>query len=159
MVRKPDIEYVNKYYSYGSEAKVIEFKTTEKKAKTTLPKPLQEKKLNIMVDPVALFGLTVAILMLVVMAFGLADYRSTCLEHQAMESYLSQLQDDNILLKHNYRNSYDLDVVRETALALGMVPADQVKTTVIDSRIPEPVAEETWWDDFVWGLSQLFANA
>ena len=63
MVRKPDIEYVNKYYSYGSEAKVIEFKTTEKKAKTTLPKPLQEKKLNIMVDPVALFGLAVAVLM------------------------------------------------------------------------------------------------
>ena len=159
MVRKPDIEYVNKYYSYGSEAKVIEFKTTEKKAKTQLPKPLQEKKLNILVDPVALFGLTVAVLMLIVMVFGLVDYRNTCLEHQAMEGYLSQLQDDNILLKHTYRNSYDLDVVRETALALGMVPADQVKTTVIYSQVPEAVAENTWWDDFVWGLSQLFANA
>ena len=159
MARKPDIEYINKYYSYGSEAKVIAFKTTEQKAKTQLPKPLQERKLNILVDPVALFGLVVAVLMLFVMAFGLADYRAVCVKHQNVENYLTQLQDENIMLKHNYRKSYDLDAVREAALALGMVPADQVKTTVIHSQIPEAKAEETWWDDFCWGLSQLFANA
>ena len=159
MARKPDIEYVNKYFSYGSEAKVIEFQTAGKKAKTTLPKPLQEEKRSLEVDTVALFGLIVAAFMFVVLSFGLVDFYDTCMEHQAMESYLSQLQDDNILLKHNYRKSYDLDVVRETALALGMVPMDQVKTTVIYSQVPEVVNENTWWNDFVWGLSQLFANA
>ena len=44
-------------------------------------------------------------------------------------------------------------------ICLGMVPMDQVKTTVIYSQVPEVVNENTWWNDFVWGMSQLFANA
>ena len=159
MVRKPDIEYVNQYYVHGSEAKIIEFKPSRRTPKTTLPKPLQEKKLTVLVDPVALCGLVVAVVMLIVMAVGLADYKEVCLEHEAMESYVTQLRDENLLAKHNYRKSYDLDKVRETALALGMVPASEVKTTVVTVTIPEPEAEDTWWDDFKWQLSMLFANA
>jgi len=159
MARKPDIEYINKFYVYGSEAKIIEFKTDKRTPKTTLPKPIAEKKLTVLVDPVALFGLVVAVVMLIVMAVGLVDYRSACLEKQAMESYVSQIQDDNIMLKFNYRNSYDLDTVRETALALGMVPASEATTITIYPRIPEPEATFTWWENFKWQLSQLFANA
>lgn len=159
MVRKPDIEYVNKYYVYGSEAKIIEFKTSGKHPKTTLPKPIQEKKLTILVDPVALFGLVVAVFMMVVMVIGLGDFKNACLEKQAMERYVTQLQDENIMLKHTYRNSYDLHKVEETALALGMVHASEVTTTKIVSEIPLPEAENTWWDDFLWQLSILFANA
>ena len=159
MVRKPDIEYINQYYVHGSEAKIIEFKPARRTPKTTLPKPLQEKKLTILVDPVALCGLVVAVFLLIVMAVGLADYRAVCMEHQAMEEYLTELRDENILAKHNYRKSYDLDKVRETALALGMVPASEVKTTTIDAEIPEPEAENTWWEDLKWQLSMLFANA
>ena len=159
MVRKPDIEYVNKYYVHGSEAKIIEFKTTEKQPKTTLPKPLREKKLSILVDPVALFGLMVAVFMMVVMVIGLGDFRNACLEKQEMERYVYQLQNDNILLKHNYRNSYDLHKVEETALALGMVHASEVTTTkIVYEPVPEE-AENTWWDDFLWQISMLFANA
>ena len=159
MVRKPDIEYINKYYVHGSEAKVIEFKTSKKTPKTTLPKPLQEKKMTILVDPVALFGLVVAAVMMIVMLVGLADFKAACEEKQAVASYVTELHDDNIMLKHTYRNSYDLDKVKETALALGMVPASEVTTTKIVSEIPEPEQENTWWDNFLWQLSILFANA
>ena len=159
MVRKPDIEYINKYYVHGSEAKVIEFKTSKKNPKTTLPKPLQEQKLTVLVDPVALFGLVVAVFMIIVMLVGLADFKATCVEKQVMADYVTQLHDENIMLKHTYRNSYDLDKVRETALALGMVPASEVTTTKIVSEIPEPEPENTWWDNFLWQMSMLFANA
>ena len=159
MARKPDIEYINKFYVHGSEAKVIEFKTSQRTPKTTLPKPIQEKKLSVKVDPVALLGLVVAVTMLIVMAVGLVDYRAACQEKQAMESYVTELRNDNILLRHTYRNSYDPDVVRETALALGMVPAAEVQTVAIRSFIPEQVPEWTWWENFKWQMSMLFANA
>ena len=159
MARKPDIEYINKFYVHGSEAKVIEFKTDKRTPRTTLPKPIQEKKLSILVDPVALFGLVVALTMLVVMAVGLVDYRAACLEKQATESYVTELRNDNIMLKHTYRNSYDPEVVRETALALGMIPAAEAETIAIRTVIPQQEPEWTWWENFKWQLSQLFANA
>lgn len=159
MVRKPDIEYINQYYVHGSEAKVIEFKTSKKNPRTTLPKPLREKKLTVLVDPVALFGLVVAVFMIIVMVAGLVEYKAVCQEKQAMAAYVQQLHDENVMLKHTYRNSYDLDRVKETALALGMVPASEVTTTKIVSEIPEPEPENTWWDDFLWQMSMLFANA
>ena len=37
MVRKPDIQYVTQFYSYGSEAKVLELKPKTQKKKFTLP--------------------------------------------------------------------------------------------------------------------------
>ena len=159
VARKPDIEYVNKFYVHGSAAKVIEFAPDKRTPKTTLPKPIQEKKLSVKVDPVALFGLVVAVVMLAVMAAGLVDYRATCLEKQAMESYVTELRNDNMMLKYNYRNSYDPDAVRETALALGMIPAAEAETVVIRTAVPQQEPEWTWWENFKWQLSQLFANA
>jgi len=159
MARKPDIEYINKFYVHGSEAKVIEFAPDKRTPRTTLPKPIAEKKLSILVDPVAVFGLVVAVTMLIVMAAGLVDYRNTCLEKQAMESYVTELRNDNTMLKHTYRGSYDPAAVRETALALGMIPAAEAETIAIRTVIPEQEPEWTWWENFKWQLSQLFANA
>ena len=159
MARKPDIEYINKFYVYGSEAKIIEFKTDKRTPKTSLPKPIQEKKRSIQVDPVALFGLVVAVVMFFVMAAGLMDYRNTVLEKQAVETYVSELRNENIMLKHTYRNSYNADTVRETALALGMIPAEEAETVAIRRVIPEQEREFTWWENFKWQMAQLFANA
>jgi hypothetical protein len=159
MARKPDIEYINKFYVHGSEAKVMEFKTSQTTPKTTLPKPIQEKKLSIMVDPVALLGLVVAVTMLIVMAVGLVDYRAACLENQAMESYVSELRNDNILLRHTYRNSFDADTVRETALALGMIPASEARTVTVRSVVPVQEPQWTWWENLKWQMRMLFANA
>ena len=38
MVQKPDIQYVDKVYVHGSEARVLELKPQKKKTKTVLPK-------------------------------------------------------------------------------------------------------------------------
>ena len=45
MERKPDIQYIDKFYVHGSEARVLELKPQKKKAKTVLPEaaPVKEK--------------------------------------------------------------------------------------------------------------------
>ena len=46
MVQKPDIQYVTQFYSYGSEAKVLELKPVQKK-KFTLPKVVPQHKVDL----------------------------------------------------------------------------------------------------------------
>ena len=59
MVQKADIQYVTQFYSYGSEAKVLELKPAQKKQKKALPIAKPEQKIQIAVDPVALAGILI----------------------------------------------------------------------------------------------------
>ncbi len=154
---KPDIEYIQKYYSYGSEAKVVEFKPVYRKAKTQLPKPKKPQETIISVDPVALLGLVVALAMLAAMIFGVLQYDRACEEFLAVQSYLVEVKDTNISLNHTYHTGYDLEKVEEQALAIGLVPVDQVKTIQVPVTVPEAQAEPTLWDDFIWFVTGLFA--
>ena len=156
MVRNPDIEYVNKFYVHGSEAKVIEFAPNKTKAKTTLPKPLREKKTTIEVDPLALCGIVVALVMMVVMVAGLMDFKAAVEENHLVAEQLEELRNDNISLEYRYRSSFDLNEVEETAKALGMVPADTVPVVMMTVNVPEQTEEYTVWGDFLWCLSCLF---
>lgn len=154
---KPDIEYIQKYYSYGSEAKVIEFKPVYKKPKTQLPKPQKEQKTTVYIDPVAFCGLMVAIVMLLVMVAGLIRFDMACQDYQEMQAYLMELRNENVSLNHTYHTGYDLEEVETTARALGMVPASEVTTYTVKVSVPEPELEPTLWDDIVWFFTGLFA--
>ena len=156
MVRNPDIEYVNKFYVHGSEAKVIEFIPNKTKAKTTLPKPLREKKTTIEVDPLALCGIVVALVMMVVMVAGLVDFKAAVEENRLVAEQLEELRNENISLEYRYRSSFDLTEVEETARALGMVPADTIPVVALTVNVPEQTKEYTAWGDFLWCLSCLF---
>lgn len=156
MVRNPDIEYIDRFYVHGSEAKIIEFAPNKPKAKTTLPKPLREKKTTIEVDPLALCGIVVAMVMLLVMAVGLMDFKAAVEENQLVAEQLEELRNENITLEYQYRTSYDAVEVEETAKALGMIPADQVPVVALTVTVPEQTQEHTVWGDFLWSLSCLF---
>ena len=156
MVRNPDIEYINRFYVHGSEAKVIEFVPNQTKAKTTLPKAVREKKLCIEVDPLALCGIVVAVVMLLVLSIGLVDFRAAVSENRAAEARLEEIREKHIMLEYEYRQSYDAAMVEETALALGMIPADKAPVVTITVNVPEQTQEYTWWGDFLWSLSCLF---
>ena len=158
MVRKPDIEYIDKYYSYGSEAKIIEFAPNKPKAKTTLPKPLQEKKLCIAIDPLALCGILVAMVMIVVMVVGLVDFKAAVDENTAVSQRLDDVRNEHLMLEYQYRSSYDAATVEETVLALGMIPAEKAPVVTIQVNMPEAQEEYTAWGDFLWSLSCLFAE-
>ena len=74
-----------------------------------------------------------------------------------MSHYLSELKRENARLEHNYYTSYDLQEVEAQAIAMGLVPLDQIPTLSVRVTVPVPEPEETAWDEFVWFIQGLFA--
>lgn len=159
MAQKPykaDIEYVQQYYTYGSEAKVIELKPVYREEKPKVPKAPREQVRTIHIDPVGLCGMLVAVVMLVAMLAGIIQFNVACEDYEIMEHYLSALQEENVFLTQQYKASYELETVEETALALGMIPVDQAQTLTMRVTVPEREPDPTLWDDIVWFITGLF---
>lgn len=156
MIQKPKIQYVGQFYVYGSEAQKLEAQK-RKKAKTRLPAARMEKADKIRLDPVALVAITVAVVMLIVMALGLVQLYSDWTEYQAMSVYVSKLNRENAALTREYRDSYDLEEIRIKAVGQGLVPESQVPVRVIQVTEPESEPELTWLDNLVWFFQGLFA--
>ncbi len=161
MAQKPykyNIEYIEKFYSYGSEAKVLELKPVYKEAeKPAVPKPEKEPVSTICIDPIAFCGLMVAVVMLVVMLTGLIQFNVICQDHAVMENYLNELREENILLTHQYTAGYELEEVGTTARALGMIPVEEAQTISIQVEVPVREPEPSFLDDVIWFLTGLFA--
>ena len=159
MAQKPykyQIEYIQKFYSYGSEAKVIEFKPVYKEEpKPVPPKFEKEPATRLCIDPLAFCGLMVAVVMLVVMLSGIIRFNVVAQDHMALQSYVNQLREDNALLSQRYAASYDLDEMDVTARALGMIPISEAQT--ISMKVEVPVREEKtgFIDNVIWFLSGL----
>ena len=126
MTEKPKIQYIGQFYVPGSEAQVLAPKKKKKKAKTKLPIAKQEQVKAIYIDPVALIGITVAVVMLAVMVVGALQLRSDWAQYEQMSNYVSRLNQNNAELERTYRDGYDLEDIRDKALALGMVPVEEV---------------------------------
>ena len=156
MAQKHDILYVN-FYTDGSAAKNMApaFPITQPKKKATSKR---HKKHVIYIDPVAVGSLIVAAVLLVMMAVGLTNLQNAQAEAQQMENYLSQLNQENIRIQEEFDSQVDLETVEKTALAMGMVPKDQVTTVPIqvDEIHLEAPAEETVWEKMYTVLTNLF---
>ena len=113
MTEKPKIQYIGQFYVPGSEAQVLAPKKKKKKAKTKLPIAKQEQVKAIYIDPVALIGITVAVVMLAVMVVGALQLRSDWAQYEQMSNYVSQLNRDNAELERTYRDGYDLEDIRD----------------------------------------------
>lgn len=157
MARKPDVQYVQFQYISGSAAEKLQPLKLPKRNKTVLPEALPEKKIVIGVDPVAVCGLVVACVMLVMLLVGLGQFQTAVTQRQEMERYVSTLHEDNIILEQEYHAGYDPTVIRETALALGMVPVEQLQSITIRVDVPQPEPEPTAWESFVIFCEGLFA--
>lgn len=155
MVQKPEIQYIGDFYVHGSEARQLEQR--RRQAKTKLPLARLQKIERICVDPVAIVGIAVAVFMLVVMVMGALQIRDDWAQYDRMSSYVSQLKKDNADLRKTYHESYDIETVKTKALALGLVPKDQVETMTITVTIPEPEPEVSKLDEIKWFLEGLFA--
>ena len=156
MANKNDIQYITQFYVPGSEAPKVAPKEQPGKFKAPAHKYLKQEQIKVYVDPVALCSVVVAAAILIVMAVSLWQFAAVCEEHEAMESYLVQLQDENALLEHSYRSSYDLAEIEQKALALGMIPASEAQTLHVTVTIPVPEAEPTLWENIVWFFEGLF---
>ena len=157
MTQKPKIQYIGQFYVHGSEAQALAPKDKKKKARTRLPLAKLEKIEKVYVDPVALGGIVVAVVMLVVMVFGALQIQKDWEAYEVMSNYVSELNRKNAALEHTYRMGYDLEEVEAKALAIGLVPKDEVQTITVKITPPETEPEETLWDDIVWFFKGLFA--
>lgn len=156
MALQPDIQYVQ-FYMDGSAARKVELKKESRQA-APVPQRRKVKRKVIAVDPVALGGLAVAIVMLIAMVFGVTEYRATLTQMEQMSAYVEQLENENAALQQVYEESYDLDAVYDMAMAIGMVPAEELEHVSIS--VEPPLQEETrlsFWESITTFLTGLFA--
>ena len=82
MNQKPDIQYVGQFYVPGSEARVLELKPKKVRKKTELPEVSPNETITVSIDLVAVFGLVVAVAMLLMLAVGVRQYEDACRLHE-----------------------------------------------------------------------------
>ena len=157
MNQKPKIQYVGQFYIHGSEARQLELQEKKKQAKSKLPLERLRKVEVIYLDPVAIFGIVTALVLLAVMTVGVLQIRDDWTDYQTMSNYVSRLNSENAELKADYRSQYDLEDIRVKALALGMVPKSQLEVRTVYVTIPKPEPERTRLEEIRWFLSGLFA--
>ena len=156
MAQRVDIQYVQFYTSGSAAEKIAPAISVHTGA---LPRATKRRVRRIYVDPVAILGTVVALCMLVMMLVGLSDLRAEQAKTADLANYVSQLQEENTMLQAWYTKECDLEKIEETALALGMVPQEEVEHISICVELP-PVEEEqpsSLWERIGTFLTGLFA--
>lgn len=157
MNQKPKIQYVGQFYVHGSEARQLQLQEEKRQAKTKLPLARIQQIEKVYVDPVALTGIVVAVVMLVTMVLGAVQIKRDWDQYEQVSAYVSELKKENARKNHAYRLSYDLKDIETKALAMGMVPKSELQTATVVVTVPEPEPEMTRIQEIRWFLEGLFA--
>lgn len=157
MAQKTEIQYVGQFYVYGSEAPKQEPKP--KKPRVKLPELHLERLKKVYIDPIALGGVVVALVMLCLLITGAFHLRDTRMAYDSMKAKLVELKRENAQLSHTYHTSYNLEDIRNKAERIGMVEAENAECFTVFFSLPKEEEEPTAWDDFLWLLSGLFSGA
>lgn len=136
MVQKPKIQYIGQFYVHGSEARALALEEERKKAKARRPLARLQQVELIYVDPVAVVSIVVSVIMLATMLTGALALKDDWAAYEQMAAYVSFLNRENAELEKEYREGYDLEDIRSKALALGMVPADQLENRTVTVTMP-----------------------
>ena len=153
MARQFDVQYISAY-TVGSTARKIEMTKPRNTARKNAAK--RSKKIVLHIDPVAIMGIMVAGIMLIALTAGVLKLVDARQELVAMDAYVQTLRQENAALQETYDAGCDLESVRQTAQALGMVPIEQVKQVSIQVQTPEP-AQHSGWEQIRLFLVGLFA--
>lgn len=159
---KGKVQYV-RYYTAGSAAQKVTGNVpnpARAAGQPIRPQPVEQKKPKVsahVVHPFALIGTAVAVILaLCVMAGAFRFYQSGQRE-AAMAEYITTLKEENAALEAQYSSGYDLEEIRRTAEAMGLVPKDQVEHIRMQVKVPVPEPEPTFWETFWAELQELFA--
>ena len=162
MAQKYDILYVN-FYTDGSAARKVNAAVPASQPRKH-PAAKKQAKTIIYLDPVAVCSIVVAAALLIFMAVGLTQFTNARAEAQAMAQYVETLSAEKEAVNEEYSARVDLESVEKTALALGMIPAEQAKTIqVVSDNVGanQPIHLEendpTLWDQFLSFLTNLLA--
>ncbi len=145
MARQIDVQYI-RFYTDGSAARQIAPKQPAK-PKTAAPKTQKIKRRVVRVDPLAVGGIVLAGVMLVMMLIGCVQLYQVQQESAQMQAYVEYLAQENARLAEEYEAGYDLSEIERSALALGMIPAEQAQTIYLQisqPAAPEPQSPDLW---------------
>lgn len=154
MARHTDVQYI-RFYTEGSAARKVAPVAPLKTIK--LPKIKKHKRVTVFVDPMAVAGIAMAVMMAVLMIVGVVRLINARQEMAAMSQYVQTLREENISLTQEFSDGYDIEEIQRTATALGMIPKEQAQHITL--RLPEfqEPAEPTAWERFTTFLTGLFA--
>lgn len=159
MTRKPDIQYIGQFYIHGSEARQPEYKQ-EKKTKVSLPMPHLGEDRVLYLEPLAIIGVVMALVLLFTMVVGTLQIQDAWTEYERMSAYTSGLRKTNAELWNTCHNGYKLDEVRITALSMGLVSVSDVEVIHVDVTVPQPEEEPGFFrqllEEIRWHLECLF---
>lgn len=157
MAQRVDVQYI-RFYTQGNTAKRIA-PTVTGSITGQLPQIKKRKVHRVYVDPVALLGITVAAVMLVMMAVGVSRLMTEQDKTATMQAYVEQLQAENESLQAKYDAGCDLETVRKTALALGMIPQEAAQriSIEVDCTQQQTMEQVSLWQRIGTFLTALFA--
>lgn len=141
MAQKPKIQYIGQFYVHGSEARALELEEQRKQAKARRPLARLQQVELIYVDPVAVLSIVVSVIMLATMLTGVLALKEDWAAYEQMATYVSYLNRQNAELAKEYREGFDLVDIESKALALGMVPRDQLVNRTVTVTVPEKEPE------------------
>ena len=155
MARKPDIQYV-RYYTDGSAARQLEV-YSPRKNKTSVPRPRKHKGYVFYVDPLAVGGILLSLVMLIAMLVSSVKLTVARQQLSDTKAYVTTLTQGNEQLQKTYDEGYDLEEVEKSALALGMIPVSEAPTITIRVEKEEVAEEPTFLERISMKLQELFA--
>ena len=157
MAKKHDILYVN-FYTGGSAAHKIELAPPQPRYPEPAPAPRAKPKKQtvVHVDPLAIASIAVSVVMLVLMVVGMLTLTEAHAQEARMAASIQVLQAEKARLQAEFDERYDPAAIEEAALALGLVPVEQVEHRTIRVPAMEEIPEEpSIWEqvqDFFEGL-------
>ena len=127
-------QYVQ-YYTPGTAAQKLA-PVIPLRAPALPRRKVRQKRIKIYLDPVALFGTVVAVSMMISVLVGFSSLQTEQKKAATMVEYVETLRIENESLRTQYEGKCDLAEIEEAALALGMVPKEEVTHTVIHLELP-----------------------
>ncbi len=151
------IQYTS-YYTNGSAAKNVERKPAAKVSAAPKPVARPAKRVVVRVDPVAVVGIVLAVVMLISLISACSQYHSWTKKNAQMSHYIATLQQEQAALQQEYEAGYDLEQIQEIATAIGMVPAEDAQRITVDVQIPSAgQVQVSLWERITIFLAGLFA--
>lgn len=156
MAVRTDIQYVQ-YRVEGTAAKKLQNESARGQNAPVRTRRRAERKV-IAIDPVAMAGIVLSVIVVAAMVVGLVQYRQSMVRSRQMSAYVASLEEKNAQLAQMYKDGYDPDEIRDIAEQAGMVPAEN--QTQVSVKVEQPGQEETemsFWDSLTTFLTGIFA--
>ena len=157
MAKKPEVQYV--YYTDGSAARALEpaILPSPRRNRVRRQNPQVQEQQIIEIEVLPIVCIAVCAVMLAVMIFGVMQLRDAYVMEAQLEAYLVQLEQTNAERLAEYESNIDIEAVEQKAIALGLVPIEQVQHMTIRVHEPEIVQEQSIIEQFLSVFADIFA--